>query len=53
MRPLLDYLLSGTAAHAAGGQGEVATLAEELERELTSRGGIRVTKDTGMFVARR
>ena len=51
--PLVDYLLSGTAAHAAGREGEVADLVDVLERELASRGGIRVTKDTGMFVARR
>ena len=53
VRPLLDYLLSGTAAHAAGRDGEVAALAKVLERELASRGGIRVAKDTGMFEARR
>ena len=51
--PLVDYLLSGTAAHAAGREGEVADLVDVLERELASRGGICVTKDTGMFVARR
>jgi len=53
VRPLLDYLLSGTAAHAAGGDGRVAALAGVLERELDSRGGIHVTKDPGLFVARR
>jgi SAM-dependent methyltransferase len=53
VRPLLDYLLSGTAAHAAGGDGEVAALSGVLERELASRGGIRIRKDTGMFAARR
>jgi SAM-dependent methyltransferase len=53
VRPLLDYLLSGTAAHAAGGDGRVAALSGVLERELASRGGIRITKDTGMFAARR
>ncbi len=53
VRPLLDYLLSGTAAPAAGRDGEITALAELLERELAARGGIRVTKDTGMFVARK
>lgn len=53
VRPLVDYLLSGTAAHAAGHDGDVAGLAELLGRELASRGGISVTKDAGMFVARR
>jgi len=53
VRPLVDYLLSGTAAHAAGHDGDVAGLTRSLERELALRGGIHVTKDTGMFVARR
>ena len=53
VRPLVDYLLSGTAAHAAGHDGDVAGLTEFLGRELASRGGIHVTKDAGMFVARR
>lgn len=51
--PLVDYLLSGTAAHAAGHDGDTEALSEWLERELAARGGIHVTKDTGMFVARR
>lgn len=51
--PLLDYLLSGTAAHAARNKGDVARLTKSLERDLASRGGIHVTKDTGIFVARR
>lgn len=53
VRPLVDYLLSGTATHAAGHDGDVAGLTKLLELELASRGGIPVTKDTGMFVARR
>ena len=53
VRPLVDYLLSGTAAHAAGHVGDVAGLMRSLERELASRGGIHVTKDAGMFVARK
>lgn len=50
--PLVDYLLSGTAAHAAGRDGEVADLTELLEREMASHRGIYVMKDTGVFVAR-
>ena len=53
VRPLLDYLLSGTAAHAAGQEGDVAGLTRALERELALRGGIHVSKDAGMFVARK
>lgn len=53
VRPLVDYLLSGTATHAVGHNGDVAGLTRSLERELASRGGIHVTKDSGMFVARR
>lgn len=58
--PLVDYLLSGTAADAAtdeAGAGELrrraSELEERLERELTRHGGIRITKDVGMFVARK
>ncbi len=51
--PLPDYLVSGPAAHDAGRAGEVPALAGLLERELAARGGIHVTNDTGMFVARK
>lgn len=58
--PLVDYLLSGTAADAVQREldtGEfglrVAELTDHLERELASRGEIRITKDAGMFVARK
>ena len=53
VRPLLDYLLSGTAAHAAGQEGDVAGLTRALERELALRGGIHVSNDAFMFVARK
>lgn len=59
-KPLLDYLLSGTAADSAREKlaAEVfglkaSELAERLEREFASRGEIRITKDVGMFVARK
>ena len=51
--PLVDYLLSGTAARAAGHGGDVRALTRSLEQEVAARGGVRVTKDTGMFVARK
>ena len=59
-KPLVDYLLSGAAADAAkreSGADEfnrrVAELNDRLERELASRGEIRITKDSGLFVARK
>ncbi len=59
-RPLVDYLLSGAAADAAerGSEGgefhrRVAALTDQLERELALRGEIRITKDAGLFVARK
>lgn len=57
-KPLVDYLLSGAAADAAERESEadefrrrVAELIDYLERELASRGEIRITKDTGLFFA--
>ncbi len=57
-RPLVDYLLSGAAADAAERGSEagefhrrVAGLTDQLER--ASRGEIRITKDAGLFVARK
>ena len=59
-QPLVDYLLSGAAADAAerGSAADefgrrVADLTVRLERELASRGEIRITKDAGLFVARK
>jgi ubiquinone/menaquinone biosynthesis C-methylase UbiE len=58
--PLVAYLLSGSAADSAarGSNGDefgrrVSDLIDRLERELASRGVIHITKDTGMFVARK
>lgn len=57
--PLVDYLLSGRASDVARETAadefgrRVAELEEGLERELAARGEIRITKDVGMFVARR
>ncbi|MDQ4127784.1 MAG: class I SAM-dependent methyltransferase [Actinomycetota bacterium] len=58
--PLVDYLLSGAAADAAerGSEADefglrVAELTDRLERELALRGEIRITKDAGIFVARK
>lgn len=57
-KPLTDYLLSGAAADAAARElaadqfrRRAAELTDHLERELASRGEIRITKDTGLFVA--
>lgn len=59
-QPLVDYLLSTPIAQSAAdrsGGGEfhdrVTALRTALERELASRGEIRISKHTGMFVARR
>jgi len=58
--PLADYLLSGAAADAARRgldpdefDRRAAELAGRLERELASRGSIRIGKDAGLFVARK
>jgi ubiquinone/menaquinone biosynthesis C-methylase UbiE len=59
-KPLVEYLLSGSAADSAarGSNADefglrVADLTERLERELASRGAIHITKDAGLFVARK
>lgn len=58
--PLVEYLLSGSAADAAAHETSaeefdrrVSLLSRRLERMLALRGIIRITKDTGMFVARK
>ena len=57
--PLMEYLLSGASADAAvreAGPEELvrraAMLRKLLDEELAERGGIRITKDSGLFVAR-
>jgi SAM-dependent methyltransferase len=57
-RPLVEYLLSGSAAYSAmrGSNASefgrrVSDLTERLEKELASQGAIHITKDVGMFVA--
>ena len=59
-KPLVDYLLSTPIAYSAAdrsGEDEfrdrVSALTTTLERDLASRGEIRISKQTGMFVARR
>lgn len=59
-RPLVDYLLSGSATDNAmrgSNAGEfrlrVSDLTERLEQTLASKGAIHITKDVGMFVARK
>jgi hypothetical protein len=58
--PLMEYLLSGASADAAvrrSGPEELARraamLRKLLDEKLAERGGIRITKDSGLFVARR
>jgi ubiquinone/menaquinone biosynthesis C-methylase UbiE len=58
--PLMEYLLSGASADAAvrearpeGLARRAAMLKKLLDEKLTKRGGIRLTKDSGLFVARR
>lgn len=59
-KPLVEYLLSGPAADAAV-QGSntdefalrVSALVDRLEQEMASPGAIHITKDVGMFVARK
>jgi ubiquinone/menaquinone biosynthesis C-methylase UbiE len=60
VKPLVDYLLSGSAADTAARELDadefdrrVSELTERLERVLTSRGAIHITKDTGLFIARK
>jgi ubiquinone/menaquinone biosynthesis C-methylase UbiE len=60
VKPLVGYLLSGSAADKVAREldaGEfdrrVSELTKRLERELTLRGAIRITKDTGLFIARK
>ena len=59
VEPLMEYLLSGSAADAARereGHGALgrraAVLRERLDEQLATEGGIRITKDSGLFVAR-
>jgi SAM-dependent methyltransferase len=59
VEPLVEYLLSGSAADAAVRQtdaGElerrVGELVGRLEHDLAARDALNITKDTGLFVAR-
>jgi ubiquinone/menaquinone biosynthesis C-methylase UbiE len=60
VEPLVDYLLSGSAADTAAREVDnaefgrrVSDLTERLDKELASRGSIHVTKDPGLFIARK
>jgi ubiquinone/menaquinone biosynthesis C-methylase UbiE len=60
VEPLVAYLLSGSAAHAALREsstdefdGRVSDLVGRLEQEMAQQGTIRIHKDTGLFVARK
>jgi SAM-dependent methyltransferase len=59
-RPLVDYVLSTASVREALADlceeellARVRRLAGYLEQELNDHGGIRITKETGLFVARR
>ena len=59
-RPLVDYALSAMSVQEAVAdlseqelRARVSRLTESLERELAADGEIRITKDTGLFVAQR
>lgn len=59
-RPLVDYILSAmTVQEAIAGlpeaeiQTRVSWLTRSLEREISDHGSIHITKDTGLFVARK
>ena len=57
--PLMKYLLSGASADAAREAGpeelarRAASLRTFLDEKLAERGEIRITRDSGLFVARR
>jgi len=58
-QPLVDYVLSAMTVQEAIArlpeteiQTRVSRLTEVLEREISDRGAIHITKDTGLFVAR-
>jgi len=60
VEPLVEYLLSGSAADSAVREssnyefdGRVSDLVERLEQEMAREGSIHITKDTGLFVARK
>jgi ubiquinone/menaquinone biosynthesis C-methylase UbiE len=60
VKPLVEYLLSGSAADTAARELDtaefgrrVSELTGRLEKELASRGAIHVSKDTGLFIARK
>ncbi len=50
--PLMDYICSMRVRSRVSDE-QVAGLRRHLENEIAARGEIRISKDTGMFVARR
>ena len=59
-QPLVDYVLSAMSVQEAVAdlseqelRARVSRLTESLERELAADGEIRITKETGLFVAQR
>ena len=50
--PLIDYICSMRVRSRISDQ-QVAALRQHLENEIAERGEIRITKDTGLFIAQR
>ncbi len=50
--PLMDYICSMRVRSRVSDE-QVAALRQHLENEIASRGEIRISKDTGMFIAQR
>jgi len=50
--PLMDYICSMRVRSRVSDE-QVADLRRHLENEIAARGEIRISKDTGMFIARR
>ena len=50
--PLMDYICSMRVRSRVTDE-QVADMRRHLENEIAARGEIRISKDTGMFIARR
>jgi len=60
VEPLVEYLLSGSTADSAVREStndefdrRVSDLVERLEQEMAREGTLHITKDTGLFIARK
>jgi hypothetical protein len=50
--PLMDYICSMRVRSRVSDE-QIAALRQHLENEIAERGAIRITKDSGLFIARR